>query len=118
MELPGTEEIKEYVADFRSLLQQGTFPEWKALIRNFVQGIEVAGDEATLTYTILMPSDGVSREAAPVQTGPLTRSQLGTLQFRATLQRIRRFHRSDIQAVSRNVAATSCSPPWALTGLD
>ena len=74
VELPGTEVIKEYVADFRSLLQQGTFPERKALIRNFVQGIEVMGDEATLTYTIPMPSDGASREGVPVldfvQSGP------------------------------------------------
>ena len=52
VELPGTEEIKEYVADFRSFLQEGTFLERKALIRNFVEGIEVIGDEATLTYTI------------------------------------------------------------------
>ena len=60
MELPTTEEIKGYVADFRAFLQEGTFPERKALIRNFVEGIEVVGDEATLTYTIPMPSDGVT----------------------------------------------------------
>ena len=74
VELPGTEEIKEYVADFRALLEQGTFPERKALIRNFVQGIEVKGQEATLEYTIPMPSDGVIREGASVldfvQSGP------------------------------------------------
>ena len=52
MELPTTEEIKGYVADFREFLQEGTFPERKALIRNFVEDIEVTGDEATLTYTI------------------------------------------------------------------
>ena len=52
MELPNTEEIKEYVADFRDFLKDGTFPERKALIRNFVEGIEVTGDEAVLTYTI------------------------------------------------------------------
>ena len=52
MELPTTEEIKEYVADFREFLEEGTIPECKALIRNFVEGIEVSGDEATLTYTI------------------------------------------------------------------
>ena len=52
MELPNTEEIKEYVADFRDFLKDGTFPERKALIRNFVEGIEVNGDEAVLTYTI------------------------------------------------------------------
>ena len=74
MELPTTEVIKEYVADFREFLQEGTFPERKALIRNFVEGIEVVGDEASLTYTVPMPSDGVTRESASVldfvQSGP------------------------------------------------
>ncbi|MCY4581559.1 MAG: hypothetical protein OXE50_01985, partial [Chloroflexi bacterium] len=37
-----------------------------ALIRNFVEGIEVNGDEAVLTYTVPMPSDGVRREKASV----------------------------------------------------
>ena len=64
------------MADFREFLQEGTFPERKALIRNFVEGIEVVGDEATLTYTIPMPSDGVTSESASVldfvQSGPLT----------------------------------------------
>ena len=73
-ELPTTEEIKGYVADFRDFLKEGTFPERKALIRNFVEGIEVTGDEATLTYTIPMPSDGVTSESASVldfvQSGP------------------------------------------------
>ncbi len=73
-ELPTTKEIKGYVADFRSFLQEGTFPERKALIRNFVQGIEIVEDEAVLTYTIPMPSDGVTSESAPVldfvQSGP------------------------------------------------
>ena len=66
VELPTTEEIKGYVADFREFLQDGTFPERKALIRNFVEGVEVVGDEAVLTYTIPMPSDGVTRESASV----------------------------------------------------
>ncbi len=74
VELPTTEEIKGYVADFREFLQEGTFPERKALIRNFVEGIEVTGDEAVLTYTIPMPSDGVTSESASVldfvQSGP------------------------------------------------
>ena len=64
--LPDTEEIVEYVADFRDFLKDGTFPERKALIRNFVEGIEVVGDEATLTYTVPMPSDGVTSESASV----------------------------------------------------
>ena len=63
-----------YVADFREFLQKGTIPERKALIRNFVKGIEITGDEVTLTYTIPMPSDGATRESASVldfvQSGP------------------------------------------------
>ena len=74
VELPSTEEIKGYVADFREFLKEGTFPERKALIRNFVEGIEVVGDEATLTYPVPMPRDGVTRESASVldfvQSGP------------------------------------------------
>ena len=64
--LPETEEIVEYAADFRAFLKDGTIPEKKVLIRNFVEGIEVDGDEATLTYTVPMPSDGVTRESASV----------------------------------------------------
>ena len=66
VELPNTEEIARYVADFRDFLQEGTIPERKALIRNFVEGIEVEGDEATLTYTVPMPSDGAMSESASV----------------------------------------------------
>ena len=66
VELPTTEEIKEYVADFRDFLEEGTIPECKALIRNFVEGIEVNGDEAVLTYTIPMPNEGVTSESASV----------------------------------------------------
>ena len=66
VELPNTEEVKEYVADFREFLEEGTFPERKALIRNFVGGIEVNGHEAVLTYTIPMPNDGVTSESASV----------------------------------------------------
>ena len=65
VELPTTEEIKGYVADFREFLQEGTFPERKSLIRNFVEGIEVAGDEATLTYTIPRVGFGVKARFAP-----------------------------------------------------
>ena len=91
MELPTTEEIKEYVADFREFLQEGTFPERKALIRNFVEGIEVVGDEATLTYTIPMPNDGVTSESASVldfvQSGPPT-STVDTTIFEMWLGRL------------------------------
>ena len=43
VELPDTEEIARYVADFRDFLKDGTIPKRKALIRNFVEGIEVTG---------------------------------------------------------------------------
>ena len=66
VELPSTDVIREYVADFREFLKEGTIPERKALIRNFVEVIEVMGDEATLTYTVPMPSDGVTKESASV----------------------------------------------------
>ena len=36
------------MADFRELLEEGTFPERKALIRNFATGIEIVEDEAVL----------------------------------------------------------------------
>ena len=88
VELPTTEEVKWYVVDFREFLQEGTFPERKALIRNFVEGIEVVGDEAVLTYTIPMPSDGVSTESASVldfvHPGPPPRTEFITPPLRAT----------------------------------
>ena len=90
MELPNTDEIKEYVADFREFLKEGTFPERKALIRNFVEGIEVNADEAVLMYTIPMPSDGVTSESASVldfvQSGPpdLTKSRTSIRRTQST----------------------------------
>ena len=66
VELPNTEEIAQYAADFRDFLKDGTIPEKKVLSLHFVEGIEVEGDEATLTYTVPMPSDGVTREKASV----------------------------------------------------
>ena len=42
-------EIKGDVADYRGLLQQCAIPVRKALIRNFVTGIEIVEDEAALT---------------------------------------------------------------------
>ena len=62
--LPDTDEIPEYAADFRAFLKDGTIPERKALIRNFVENIEVEGDDATPTYTIPMSRDGVTSESA------------------------------------------------------
>ena len=89
VELPTSKEIKGYVADFREFLQEGTFPERKALIRNFVQGIEIVEDEAVLTYTIPMPADGVTSESASVldfvQSGPPNWTKTRTFVIRFTL---------------------------------
>ena len=87
VELPDTEEIARYVADFREFLKDGTIPERKALIRNFVEGIEVVGDEATLTYMVPMPSDGVTSESASVldfvKSGPPDCTEFITRPLRA-----------------------------------
>ena len=61
-DLPTTPEIKRYVTEFREFLQVSTVPERKALIRNFVRGIKVGGDEVSIRYTIPMPSDGASSD--------------------------------------------------------
>ena len=90
-DLPTTEEIKEYVADFRDFLSAGNVPERKALIRNFVKSIDVVGDDATLTYTIPMPSDGVTKERTPVldfvQSGPPNWTQSRTFSFASGFKR-------------------------------
>ncbi len=91
VELPTTDEIKGYVADFREVLKEGSILERKALIRNFVQGIEVKGNEADLKYTIPMHSDGVTHEGTSVldfvQSGPprLTKSRTFQLKLRLVL---------------------------------
>ena len=91
MQLPNTEEIKEHVADFREFLKEGTFPERKVLIRNFVKGIEVNGAEAVLTYTIPMPNDGVTSESTSVldfvKSGPpnWTKSRTFVIRFPITV---------------------------------
>ncbi len=90
VELPTTEEIKVYVADFRDLLQDGAFPERKALVRNFVENIEVTKNEATLTYTLPMPKDGVSQESASVldfvHHGPPRKARTGKCDPRSTFR--------------------------------
>ena len=63
-ELPDTDEFGEYAAAFRGLLKDGAFPYRGALIRNFIEGIDVKGDEVTLRYMIAMPGDGANFESA------------------------------------------------------
>ena len=86
-ELPATEEIKEYVRDCREFLEEGPFPERRALIRNFVKDIDGRGDEVTLTYNIPMTADGTTSDGGAVldfvQSGlpRLTRSRTFTLRL-------------------------------------
>ena len=49
----------------------------RTLIRNLVEGIGVVGDEATLTYIIPMPNDGVTAESAGVQAVGMGRHDHG-----------------------------------------
>ena len=76
-DLPTSAEIAEYVTDFRDFLEAGTFPERKTLIGKFVKSIEVVDGNAMLTYTIPLPSDGVTKDETSVldfvQSGPPTR---------------------------------------------
>ena len=65
-DLPTTDEIKEYVADFRDFLSAGSVPERKALIRNFVKSIEVSEKEATLD---VHDSDAVGRRDQGAHAG-------------------------------------------------
>ena len=60
--------MKAYVTDLREFLKEGSIPERKALIRNFVKDIKVKGGEATLTYTLPMPNGGITQESASVLT--------------------------------------------------
>ncbi|MCY3558652.1 MAG: recombinase family protein [Chloroflexi bacterium] len=87
-DLPSTPEIKRYVADFREFLQTGTIPERKALIRNFVQGVKIDGDEVSIRYTIPMPSDGATQDRESVldfvQSGPPTLDKIEN--FRVAVQ--------------------------------
>ena len=53
VELPNTDEIKEYVEDFRGFLQEGTFPERKALTQ------AVIPEEVGEVVSKWRPSSGV-----------------------------------------------------------
>ena len=66
VDFPATEEFERYVADFMEALKDGTLPKHKALVRKFMESVEVTKNEATFTYTIPMPGDGVSQESASV----------------------------------------------------
>ena len=64
--LPDTEEIVRYVADLRDFLKDGDDPRAQGAHPQLRGGHRGDGDEATLTYTVPMPSDGAMSESASV----------------------------------------------------
>ncbi len=48
------EAISGYVDDLRELLKEGLLAERSAFIRSFVKDVRVTGDEAVLSYSILI----------------------------------------------------------------
>ena len=54
-QLPGSEEIKNYVDDLRAFLENGGLLERKSFIQSFVKEVKVLGDELMFSYSIPMP---------------------------------------------------------------
>ena len=65
-EVPAPEEVAEYAADLRNILQGGSLTEKKAFIRSFVTDIRITGDAAKLTYTLPVSTRGTREETVPV----------------------------------------------------
>ncbi len=82
-ELPGTEEIKYYVKDLRAFLQKEELPEKRHFIKSFVKEVRVIEGEATLTYTVPMPPNGLKTEwdsvLSIIQSGDPDRIRTGDL---------------------------------------
>lgn len=63
LELADEDTVGQYVQDLRTLLSESSLAERRAFIRSFVKEVKVAGDQVVLTYTIPMPTTGVTEEA-------------------------------------------------------
>ena len=66
VELADSDTVARYASDLRDLLNQTPLVERKAFIRSFVKEVRVTGEEALLTYTIPMTSEGVTEERLAV----------------------------------------------------
>ncbi|MXX32047.1 MAG: recombinase family protein [Chloroflexi bacterium] len=110
-DLPSTPEIKRYVAEFREFIEAGTIPERKALIRNFVQGVNVDGDEVSIRYTIPMPSDGATHDRESVldfvQSGPPDFPKARTFEFTVPVEPLRQAQWTEQASVSRGVGTVA-----------
>jgi hypothetical protein len=65
-EIPSKEEVAEYAADLRKLLEESPLLERKAFIRSFVKELKVTRDDVLLTYTLPILPARVTEEKLPV----------------------------------------------------
>ena len=67
LELVSTDVIDAYVNDLRTLLEESSIIEQKAFLRSFIQSLEVAETDLTITYTIPIGTpncgEGVTEDA-------------------------------------------------------
>ncbi len=72
LELASTDVIDAYVNDLRALLEESSIMEQKAFLRSFIQSLEVAETDLTITYTIpidtLNSGEGVTEDATVLPT--------------------------------------------------
>ncbi len=72
LEVASTDVIDAHVNDLRALLEESSIMEQKAFLRSFIQSLEVAETDLTITYTIpidtLNSGEGVTEVAAVLPT--------------------------------------------------
>ncbi len=72
LELASIDVIDAYVNDLRALLEESSIMEQKAFLRSFIQSLEVAETDLTITYTIpidtLNSGEGVTEDATVLPT--------------------------------------------------
>jgi site-specific DNA recombinase len=66
VEVPSKEEVAEYAADLRKLLEESLLVERKAFIRSFVKELKVTRDDVLLTYTLPVLPARITEEKLPV----------------------------------------------------
>ena len=62
VEMADLETVSEYIDDFYSLLNEGSFLERKAFIRSFIKEIKVTGNEVEINYTVPVLPDKLNME--------------------------------------------------------
>jgi site-specific DNA recombinase len=66
VEVPSKEEVAEYTANFKKLLEESPLVERKAFIRSFVKELKVTRDDVLLTYTLPILPLRVIEEKLPI----------------------------------------------------